>query len=106
MAAQYFGSTTSNGPLPNTVPKPGGDRIVTIEVAIDNNATGSPTATCQLQGSLSQANWNPIGTTIVLNGSGASGFFTTPTILDYEYYQVVVSAIGGTGTTVMGWMGA
>ena len=91
--AGLFGIASSLGIMPGTLPKPasvGG--IVHVEAFCSNAATN---ATVQIMGSVSGAQWSPVGSAIAL--TGATPTWQVVTGVNYTIYQCNVTAISGGG---------
>ncbi len=105
MSEIAFKPMSANGNT-NTLPKSSnlGCYYPVFEFIINNQATGSPTATCQVQGSVAQNAWANVGSSTVLTGAGGTGITNATVGSNYQYYRVNITAIGGTGTTVYCYM--
>ena len=76
-----------------------GQRSTKTFQALGSTASGSGSATVQLQGSMNNTNWDTLGTiSLTLGTTSTSDGFTSDD--RYQYHRVNVTAISGTGANV------
>ena len=105
MSEIAFKSMSSNGNT-NVLPKSTnlGCYYPVFEVSINNQATGSPAATIQIQGSVAQTTWANVGASTPLSGAGSAAIISPTAGANYQYYRVNISGIAGTGTVIYAYM--